>query len=396
MTIDKEKKDKFHTNSTRLGSEMRDRLKVERLPSSEDLYDYDEPYFNEFHNEGWGCDTEFHFKRITEISKMRESLRMKFSTYYIREYLNCEAVKEKMKSEIEQNIAETMDVYEKVLGEIKEKSHRESMKSKRKRNEESIRTNELRNVLRDLEKKMPPLLNRIFSMSLNFVKMSILQNFQFLIMPLDWRNENDFLHRNQAGELETYHESLRKRTTANLWDRNNDDVATIMEFYKTTFLKRKQKQIIPLPDCQAFMDRLNDIKKVTQKNLWHFQEFLDFLDQSTLQEVHVYSKNKKELRNSTESSGKWQETPENPVMSKSQCEMLHQTIEIRSEGILKDSKDDEINVKLSKIEEKVNGLLEKLDGIPKDVLEEVLQESEKSRSSSTRSFLSLLIESLKD
>jgi hypothetical protein len=70
---------------------------------------------------------------------------------------------------------------------------------------------------------------------------------------MDWWRKHDFLHRTSYGELEGLAESLENRATANLWDRNKDDVWTIKEFYETEFLSRKQKQVIVFPDPDSFL-----------------------------------------------------------------------------------------------------------------------------------------------
>lgn len=197
--------DRFHTQRTRSCANIRERVKVNSLDYGDELIgtekikmksllatDIDESYVKELYNER--SHTEFRFKRNSEAEKMRKGFMMKIEAYYIQEQMIVDEIKAKNETAFMKNVTEAVNQYENFLAEHKETVNHETMKLMHDVKQYYIDTDKLRAEYDAIRVQVGPMKMKIFYIANDFLKMRRYQDFQYLLMPMEWRVKYDHLH----------------------------------------------------------------------------------------------------------------------------------------------------------------------------------------------------------
>lgn len=222
---------------------VRERIKVEshaRDVSFRVATDIDKNYVKETFNERT---REFYrYLPITSAARTRDILRRKLEMCWMRERI----IRDTIELEHEAKTIKEMDSQTQLCDEFLDnlkKSEFERTRSRMQYSQESFQVlKTVQNRHFELEKQVEPLKMRIFLLANNFMRLLILQNFQFLIKPLEWRVEHDWIHRRADGSLEDEKESLETRTTRNLWSRDSMTVYSIKNFIEGEFASKPRPQ----------------------------------------------------------------------------------------------------------------------------------------------------------
>lgn len=271
--------DRFHTHKTRSRAGIRERIHIEfdddLLIGTDDFQmsskmatDFDEYYQSEIHHQS--SIIEYRYKPITEMIKLRKAFRNKLSTYFVRENMIESQIHALKEDESLKIINETISIYENFLKNYKETLNQYIMKKMQEIQNYYQITDELRIKHKLMQAKVEPLKMNISYLGNDFIRRSIMQNFQYLMMPNEWRLKHDFLHRNLDGDLESFKDSIANRENANLWDRNNVSVLTIRDFFFNDYLKRQDKLMIVFTDVKSFMSSFKELQSKSYRSLLQF------------------------------------------------------------------------------------------------------------------------------
>ena len=271
--------DRFHTHKTRSCAGIRERVHIEfdddELIGTDDFQmsskmatDFDEYYQSEIHHQS--SIIEYRYKPITEMIKLRKAFRNKLSTFFIREDMIESQIHALKEDKSLNKINETISIYESFLKNYKETNNRYTMKKMQEVKNYYQITDELRIKHKLMQAKVEPLKMKISYLGNDFIRRSIMQNFQYLMMPNEWRLKHDFLHRNLNGDLESFKDSIANRENANLWDRNNVSVLTIRDFFFNDYLKRQNRLMIVFTDAKSFMSSFKELQSKSYRSLLQF------------------------------------------------------------------------------------------------------------------------------
>lgn len=274
-------KDRFHTFRTRASADIRERIKIDSPAYDEELIenddvrmvskmatDMDETYRSEFYHERSG--TKFRFKPITEMMKLREIIRKKMDTYWMRERIVREQVQSMANKALMEESAAQAEEYQKFLEESKVKSYRQTMRTMQSIKEYYQETDRLRKLRDHLETQVEPLKMRIFNLGSDFAQLMILKNFQFMLKPTEWRMEHDKMHLTSEGKLESFRESIENRQRADLWDRDNVNVYTIKNHIENVHMDQKQAVVPAFDSGAALVSALKDLRVNSYRMLRQF------------------------------------------------------------------------------------------------------------------------------
>lgn len=274
-------KDRFHTFRTRASADIRERIKIDSPAYDEELIenddvrmvskmatDMDETYRSEFYHERSG--TKFRFKPITEMMKLREIIRKKMDTYWMRERIVREQVQSMANKALMEESAAQAEEYQKFLEESKVKSYRQTMRTMQSIKEYYQETDRLRKLRDHLETQVEPLKMRIFNLGSDFAQLMILKNFQFMLKPTEWRMEHDKMHLTSEGKLESFRESIENRQRADLWDRDNVNVYIIKNHIENVHMDQKQAVVPAFDSGAALVSALKDLRVNSYRMLRQF------------------------------------------------------------------------------------------------------------------------------
>lgn len=274
-------KDRFHTFRTRASADIRERIKIDSPAYDEELIenddvrmvskmatDMDEAYRSEFYHERSG--TKFRFKPITEMMKLREIIRKKMDTYWMRERIVREQVQSMANKALMEESAAQAEEYQKFLEESKVKSYRQTMRTMQSIKEYYQETDRLRKLRDHLETQVEPLKMRIFNLGSDFAQLMILKNFQFMLKPTEWRMEHDKMHLTSEGKLESFRESIENRQRADLWDRDNVNVYIIKNHIENVHMDQKQAVVPAFDSGAALVSALKDLRVNSYRMLRQF------------------------------------------------------------------------------------------------------------------------------
>ncbi|XP_055383757.1 uncharacterized protein LOC129613639 isoform X2 [Condylostylus longicornis] len=154
-------------------------------------------------------------------------------------------------------------------------------------------TKDLRNKLKELEKEMTIISMNIICIENKLNKLVILQNFQYLLKDEKWRIEHDWLHKKHDGALENYRDSIEKRSSQNVLERNRDDVWAIKKFYEKHFVNSRHPVLICFPNATSFNSALKDLESKTFTQFINLNSILIFHAnlQNQYNQILVKSKN---------------------------------------------------------------------------------------------------------
>lgn len=277
-------KDRFHTFKTRSNANIRERIKIDSEPPGDELIDgkrcmmatgIDEFYQVEFYHErSRSC---FRFKPITEIVKLRETFRKKMDINWMKERMALDKIETLKQESIIEKTKLQMEKYEKFLSDYKEKSYHESMKAMKAVKVFYYETDQLKKRRDELVDSIDPLKMRIFYLGNAFVHLTILQKFQYLLKPSEWRLQHDHIHRTPEGSLESFKDSIANRETAQLWNRDSVSVFTIKDFILNDYLKCNRKPIEIFETGAALVAAYRELHSKSYRTLRQFHSFAQAL-----------------------------------------------------------------------------------------------------------------------
>lgn len=408
--------DRFHTNRSRSNAGLRNRIKVEMpdvdLIGTDDfqgpskvMTDIDEYYFADIHNRR--TREQIKFRPITEINRLREIFRMKMDIYFMREKIIIENIRNEQDVAVMEETVEALEKYENFLNDYRDKLNVETIEKLLEMNKLYEETYRLRKYLDELQMSIEPINMRIFFLGNNFVRLSIMQNFQFLLMPYEWRLKNDFLHRTTNGHLENEKDSIKNRNVANLWDRNSISVQTIMDFIYDIYLKRNFHMVIAFPSAEAFLSKYESLENKAKLSYMQFQltahKMANFEKESFIAQRNIdaiincfetslkYMTKKRNFmqERSSQIAKLTQNAAGNPLEESLKSEHLQQILVecdfIYSDNVLKQNsaagatKHLEPNEKVASVEAKILSILDALEGIPKYILDPIEKKVRKDR-----------------
>lgn len=297
-------KDKFHTFRTRSCANIRERIKVESDAYNKELIgnkkcksvsklatDIDEYYQEEIYNER--SRTCFKFKPKTEMVKLRDLVRKKMDIYWMKERMIREHVSFLKQEASIRELDSQFDEYSNFLDDYKDKSYRHYLRMMQELNDHYLQTDELSKRRDALETLVEPLKMRIFNYGNDFVQLTILQNFQYLLMPTEWRNKYDFMHRAQDGSLENFRDSINKRETVNLWNRENMTAYSIRDFILDVHVTSNRQRMVTFESGEALLATIQELYTKSYRVLRHFHL-----------EAHTLAETEKEFATLEETNGK--------------------------------------------------------------------------------------------
>ena len=154
--------------------------------------DIDESYVKELYHER--SRTEFRFKRISEIEKMRKGFMKKIEAYYIKEQMMVDKIQAENDEKVMMEVNEVVNQYDKFLIEHKESVNRKTMRIMHDVKQYYIDTDKLRAEYDVIRVQVGPLKMKIFYTASDFMRVRRYQDFQYLLMPMEWRLKYDYLH----------------------------------------------------------------------------------------------------------------------------------------------------------------------------------------------------------
>ncbi|KAG5671725.1 hypothetical protein PVAND_001905 [Polypedilum vanderplanki] len=258
--------DRFHTYRTRSCANIRQRVKVESVDYGDEIIgnksvlatDIDDSYTKEFYQEH--SRTEYRFKRISEMKKLRESFRMKFETYFIMEKFIQDQISEEISIEEMEEIAETLKEYESFLLEYKTSLKRETREKSQQLNFLYAMNDKLLVKRNEIYLQIEPLKTLIIKQGSVFKEYLKYQKFQYMLMPIKWRIKYDHLNRDANGNLEEYQTSIKASEMKGLWDQNHVTAETIMDYIENVYLPTKFENQKTFENVDEFMTAINSIK----------------------------------------------------------------------------------------------------------------------------------------
>jgi hypothetical protein len=238
--------DRFHTHKTRSCANIRERVNIESPAYNDELIgdkdtkfpsklatDIDDSYIKEFYNHR--SRTQYRFQPRTEMEKLRATLRKKMDILFIQEKFIWDQIHAEKEEQILRDLNEKIEAYDKFLHSCQESTHRKSMKIVEQVKNYYQSTDKLRIQHESLYSQIEPLKMKIFFHGNEYVHRIMYEDIQYLLMPLEWREKHDHIHRTSEGALENFRESIEQRGKRNLWNRDNISVETIKNFINTTY-----------------------------------------------------------------------------------------------------------------------------------------------------------------
>lgn len=408
-------KDRFHTYRTRSCANIRDRIKVESAPYDDEMIgtekfkakskmatDIDEYYQKEIYHER--SRESFCSQPISLRDKLRETLRIKMDVYWMKEKMILDHVQELKQEKIIEEIISEMKKYDEFLTDYKKESYRKSIEVMHEVKNYYQESDRLRKIHEDLQAEIEPLKMKIFFHGIDFVRLTIIQNFQYLMKPLEWRRVHDYIHKTPQGELESVTESINNREKTNLWNRDNVTVYVIRDFIENVYLKKNQ-EILPVFDNGIeFLKIVKELNSSSTRWLIQYHlaahtlndvemEFFWFEQNNGIEKlnqmVQVLSKKRifmefrsKQIREIAEKiiNKPFEESfsAEKLHNLRGICHMMYKTIVAKTEEASKADLLTSVD-KLAAVERKIFELFSILDQIPSDLRDELDKEIKRER-----------------
>ncbi|XP_055595080.1 uncharacterized protein LOC129745768 [Uranotaenia lowii] len=310
VAVDSDEGDRLHTHRSRARQGMRNRLMVENVPFEEERLGTHRKYPNRLATQ---LDPHIrseisyrprirNFMRVSAIHQLREDSRRQFETFYRQEYLFEKTEAEKAEKQYHKDLLEHCSGMTQALREIRQQRFSSSMRVLDMVKPCYEETARLEGLFKERKQKMVALWNDVIQLESIWKHRIVYQNFLYLIMPKGWREEYDWIHRDENGELESFPESIAKRSTANLRElKGTNDIWAVKKFFEEEFLA-KDKPVNPaFEDCESLMVGIaeldvNSITLLSRLNLmnWALAEV-----EKEVQVVQLkFDKTIKELRES--------------------------------------------------------------------------------------------------
>lgn len=230
--------------------------------------DIDEFYQTEMYHER--SRTKYCSQPITERNKMRESWRKKMDVYWMKEKLILDHVQSLREGATINQIISEMEEYDNFLTDYKETSYRHSIKMMHEVKVYYQETDRLRKLHEAIGANIEPLKMKIFFLGVDFVRLTILQNFQYLLKPIEWRIKHDHIHRTSDGKLEDLKDSIMNRETVNLWSRDNVTVYVIKDYIENVYMAKNQSVVPVFDNGKDFLKAVKDLNANSARWLVQF------------------------------------------------------------------------------------------------------------------------------
>lgn len=273
--------DRFHTYRTRSCANIRDRNLIispeyenelignEKFKAKSQMAtEIDENYRSEFYHER--SRTQFRYQPITEMIELRESLRKKMDVYWMKERFYLDQIYS-FKQEVEmKKIKEQIADYQNFLVEYKETSFHLATKTMQEVKRYYQETDQLRRKHVELQNIIEPVKMKIFALANELIRLQSLKKFQYLLKPNEWRLAHDYLHRDPMGKLENYRECILNRGTANLWNRNNENVHSIKDFVEKVFINENRESLLVFGNGSEMLKAIKNLRSKSYRSLLQF------------------------------------------------------------------------------------------------------------------------------
>jgi hypothetical protein len=361
--------------------------------------DIDESYIKEFYHER--SRTQFRFKRISEIESARNGLRKKIETFYWNEKLIFDLMQEKKNARIMDETNAHLRVCEIFLKKHKEQTYRSTNRVLESVKNYYDETDEMRAKVNQLQMEYEPRKMAILYLANEFIQLTKMQNFQFILMPMKWRMKHDHLHMDNDGNLEELKLSILERETKNLWDRDCVNINAIIKFINEDFHKNCVKAFNSGDEMLATINNLRSksfkaLEKFTYAGMCLAKDQLDvtkaertnetFLNyyEATLHPLmtkwEFMQKRKSEI---AEKARKFMEQPFRDSLSSSLLMQMHAFCKLAFKDLC-GSDNNSIKFfttveKFAFIERKIFDIFASFDNIPKSLREDIERDVRKER-----------------
>ena len=102
----------------------------------------------------------------------------------------------------------------------------------------------------------------------------MLQNFHYLLGEDAWRFENDWIHRAEDNQMESFDISIAKRPTINIRQRDKDDAYAIKDYYDNVYMKNRHEVCVVFNNATELLEGIRKLKHKTFANLLELHYFL--------------------------------------------------------------------------------------------------------------------------
>uniref|UniRef100_A0A182JIG5 Uncharacterized protein n=1 Tax=Anopheles atroparvus TaxID=41427 RepID=A0A182JIG5_ANOAO len=336
---------RFHTARSRGREAVRQRLHVEDLPLDAELLgptgggkfrtrlatQLDAHYRNELAYRP----RIRNFMRTGAIHNLRESGRRQFETFFRQEYLVGQERKHQTEDECYRELAERCTELQQAVRTIRQERFSATMRVLDTLKPYFEKSAQLERRLKELQGRMSALWNLVVRLESVWVRRLKLQNFLYLIMPKEWRERYDWIHRDAAGQLESYPESIAQRNVVNIRDIDaGNDIWAVKRFYEEQFLAKDK------PTYSAFANPSELLHGVAKLNT-NSMTLLSRLDLMNWVKTNAETDSEKMQRAFADKiqsiRGFIQDTDERRKFYERRAQELRQLFEQLVEGPLKDS-----------------------------------------------------------
>lgn len=274
-------KDKFFTSGVRNSYGIRNRLQVdvpgfaadhigkrEKKFISQLATEWDDYYQNEIKIRP----SVRRFKPRTVIAQAREALRNRFQSNFIQEAITENAVIRQKEIRYAEEVERFRDLCQPLFSSWQDISYRSYMQKMQDVKPYFLKTVELKKELQRLNDLYSKIETQIIHTESKWRRLTILQNFHYLLGEQDWRAQHDWIHKRPDGSPENYRESIQRRASINLREIGGKESAfTIKRFYEQFFIEKPQAKKIHI----VFNDSkslLNGMLKVKTKSFICLQQ----------------------------------------------------------------------------------------------------------------------------
>ncbi|XP_055907892.1 uncharacterized protein LOC129942831 [Eupeodes corollae] len=266
-------KDNFFTFNTRLRNGLRQRLEVESKDRKVKLLgpkegpkapaqvatDIDALYIEDLKNRP----PLKLFKWNSCRTMLKDALRKKFESMLIQGEIVRTKIIESRNEEYHEQLMKSKPLFEKLFEKWEKREQAAAMEAVRKIRPYYEASDVYRKKFEKLNKQFSVLNIQIICLELEWSRRTILQNFHYLLADLEWRKEHDWIHRNADGSLESFEESIAKRSVVNIRKRIKDDAWAVKEYFDEVFLKNPHPVIIVFKNATEFINGIESLKNKT-------------------------------------------------------------------------------------------------------------------------------------
>ena len=112
-----------------------------------------------------------------------------------------------------------------------------------------------------------------------------------MLKPLEWREMNDFIHKTPDDKLESYKESIEKRDKVNIWDRTNVGVFTIKNFVEEFFSVQNHQPVRVFDHGKTILEAFKDLRSKSCIALLQYQSFAQIMADAQKEFIAIEERN---------------------------------------------------------------------------------------------------------